>query len=403
MSSLTDPKGIKATARAIYEGGREHPLADLARLIDGAISDANFRGLGQFDVARWVAYVITEDQKARIAEADKTAPHGQFVPNPPGGLLDSAKPLPRVNSWENKPAPKNTAETPVIELEHLNSGMLQELLNPHPGKAARWIIDHLEPGAFDDLKAMAVPVGAPNPDPEYPKVPDAGEYPKVEWNDSRPVKVSYRQGPGLWDFLKDVPTIPDTPNPLEGFTKGWVAFGEKNPLPPLPDFPKLDLSGIPAMPVDIKESLERASEQLRESMERAAKAVRKGIDDARAAEARRILAEQPHEHIYGRGSNGLCRICGAESNSRRARAKRRAIHNEKAKAAAKYPQHAFGEEVDVLSHLMKARVHAPANHEGMVTVVWPDGRGMTLEHVTTLSAPASRLHEALKAKGDGHE
>ncbi|QFG14863.1 hypothetical protein SEA_LYMARA_62 [Arthrobacter phage Lymara] len=58
MSSLTDPKSIKATARAIFEGGREHPLADLARLIEGAISDAKFQGLAPFDVARWVAHVL---------------------------------------------------------------------------------------------------------------------------------------------------------------------------------------------------------------------------------------------------------------------------------------------------------------------------------------------------------
>ncbi|ASX98732.1 hypothetical protein SEA_COLUCCI_63 [Arthrobacter phage Colucci] len=316
MSSLTDPKGIKRTVAAIYYGGREHPLANLARLIDGAISDAQFQGLGQFDVARWVAHAITEDQKARVAEADKTAPHGQFVRNPPA---------------------------------------------PTPG------------------------------DPEHRAAAQA-------LRDALPK-------PGLWDFLKDLPTIPDldsvrTPGPhkFEDFKPGFVAFGE---MPELPPFPKLDLSGIPAMPVDIKESLERASEQLRESMERAAKAVRKGIDDARAAEARRILAAQPHEHIYGRGSNGLCRICGAESNSRRARAKRREINNTKAKAAAQYPRHAVGERVTHLSTDSKGTVLEPADHNGKVQVIWDTTGNTTAVYVNTLSAPESRLYEALKNKGDG--
>lgn len=62
MSAFTDPKGVKATARAIYEGGREHPLADLARLIDDAIDEATFYGLAAYDVARWVAHVVTEER-----------------------------------------------------------------------------------------------------------------------------------------------------------------------------------------------------------------------------------------------------------------------------------------------------------------------------------------------------
>lgn len=326
MSSLTDPKGIQATVNAIYEGGREHPLADLARLIDGAIRDAEFQGLADFDIARWVAHTVTEDMKAQVPYIT-TAPHGQFVPNPPKPTYEGVSRFPA------------STETRTAE---------------------QFLID---------------------------QVPDAGEYPHVEWNDSRPVTVSYRQGPGLWDFLKDLPATPK--------------------LPTVPDFPKLDLSGIQGMPVDIKESLEAAAEQMRESMERAAKAVRKGIDEARAAEARRILAETEHEHIYGRGSNGLCRICGHESNNRRARAKRREIHNTKAKAARQYPQHAVGEQVEnvaALAHGMtqKGRVLAPADHDGMVQVGW-DGGARGRVHVHDLSAPESQLYEALKEKGDGGE
>ncbi|ASX98846.1 hypothetical protein SEA_KABREEZE_61 [Arthrobacter phage Kabreeze] len=388
MSSLTDHKGIKDTVNAIFAGGSTHPLADLARLIDGAINDARFRGLGDFDVARWVAYIITEDQKARVAEADKTAPHGNLVANPRMAHVNPAVGVVPMD-YLNPPAP-------VIELEHLSQGMRQELLNPHPGNAARWIIDHLAPGAFDELKAMAVPT-----------VADAGEYPKVAWDDSRPVTVSYR-----------VPTMSaTTPDPvLSAEVLGRIERDTRraNPWdnfkPEFLPFPKLDLSGIPAMPVDVKESLEAAAEQMRESMERAAKAVRKGVDDARAAEARRILAEQPHEHIYGRGSNGLCRICGAESNSRRARAKRRAIHNEQAKAARQYPQHVPSEIVTKTgidsrggTITRTGTVLEPADHRGMVRLVWEDSEPghIAIEHVYGLSAPASRLHEALKAKGDG--
>ncbi|APC44856.1 hypothetical protein SEA_HUMPTYDUMPTY_61 [Arthrobacter phage HumptyDumpty] len=325
MNSLTDPQGIKATARAIFEGGREHPLADLARLIEGAISDAKFAGLAPFDIARWVAHVIDH--------------HGYQI-NP-----------------DSEPA-----------------------------------------SAHVDVD------GTPH---EAPTVPDAGEYPKVEWNDSRPVTVSYR-----------VPTMSaTTPDPvLSAEVLGRIERDTRraNPWdnfkPEFKPFPKLDLSGIPAMPVDVKESLEAAAELMRESMERAAKAVRKSVDDARAAEARRILAEQPHEHIYGRGSNGLCRICGNESNSRRARAKRRAIHNEQAKAARQYPQHVPSEIVTKTgidsrggTITRTGTVLEPADHRGMVRLVWEDSEPghIAIEHVYGLSAPASRLHEALKAKGDG--
>ncbi|ASX99181.1 hypothetical protein SEA_CHIPPER1996_61 [Arthrobacter phage Chipper1996] len=317
MNSLTDPQGIKATARAIFEGGREHPLADLARLIEGAISDAKFAGLAPFDIARWVAHVIDH--------------HGYQI-NP-----------------DSEPA-----------------------------------------SAHVDVD------GTPH---EAPTVPDAGEYPKVEWNDSRPVTVSYR-----------VPTMSaTTPDPvLSAEVLGRIERDTRraNPWdnfkPEFKPFPKLDLSGIPAMPVDVKESLEAAAELMRESMERAAKAVRKSVDDARAAEARRILAEQPHEHIYGRGSNGLCRICGNESNSRRARAKRRAIHNEKAKKVAQWPQHALGERVEQAQSGRLGRITKTVNAEGHVHVVWDQEPGTTvIVAASHLSAPASRLHEALKAKGDG--
>lgn len=371
MSSLTDPKGIQATARAIYEGGREHPLADLARLIDGAIHDARFQGLADFDIARWVAHAITEDQKARLAYSDATAPHGQFVPNPP-----------RPTRSATTPDPKLSPETlSMIERESTRGGLLEFPTSTETRNAEQFLMD---------------------------QVPDAGEYPHMEWNDSRPVTVTPMPR-GVWDFLADmVPPLPpvktgDQPSMFEAFKAGTLTYGE---VPELPPFPKLDLSGIPAMPADVKESLERASEQMRESMERAAKAVRKGIDEAKAAEARRILAAQPHEHIYGRGSNGLCRICGHESNSRRARAKRREIHNAKAKAARQYPQHVPSEKVtytkDGDAKGLAGTVLIPADHNGMVLVAWETGaEGLTpVQHI---SAPDSGLYEALKAKGDGGE
>ncbi len=62
MSSFTDPQGVKATVEEIFMGGREHPLADLSRTIDEAIREARFQGLAPFDVARWVAHVVTEER-----------------------------------------------------------------------------------------------------------------------------------------------------------------------------------------------------------------------------------------------------------------------------------------------------------------------------------------------------
>lgn len=59
MSAFTDPKGVKAAVEEIFMGGREHPLADLARAIDAAIREARFQGLAEFDVARWVAHVVS--------------------------------------------------------------------------------------------------------------------------------------------------------------------------------------------------------------------------------------------------------------------------------------------------------------------------------------------------------
>ncbi|APC44744.1 hypothetical protein SEA_EDGARPOE_60 [Arthrobacter phage EdgarPoe] len=328
MSSLTDPKGIKDTVNAIFAGGSAHPLADLARLIDGAINDARFRGLGDFDIARWVAHVIDHhgyqinpDSEPASAHVDvHGAPHGQFVPNPP------------------KPTYEGVSEFPA---------------STETRTAEQFLMDQV----LKDAPTMS----ATTPDP----VLSAEVLGRIE-RDTR------RANP--WDNFK----------------------------PEFKPFPKLDLSGIPAMPVDVKESLEAAAEQLRESMERAAKAVRKGVDDARAAEARRILAEQPHEHIYGRGSNGLCRICGAESNSRRARAKRRAIHNEQAKKIAQWPQHTLGELVEQAQSGRLGRITKTVNAQGYVHTVWDQEPGKTnIIHVSHLSAPTSNLHEALKAKGDG--
>lgn len=62
MTTFTDPKGVKAPVEEIFMGGREHPLADLARTIDAAIREAHFQGLAEFDVARWVAHVVTEER-----------------------------------------------------------------------------------------------------------------------------------------------------------------------------------------------------------------------------------------------------------------------------------------------------------------------------------------------------
>lgn len=59
MSSFTDPKGVKATVEAIYMGGQEHPLADLARAIEDAIREGSFQGLSGFNTARWVAHVVS--------------------------------------------------------------------------------------------------------------------------------------------------------------------------------------------------------------------------------------------------------------------------------------------------------------------------------------------------------
>lgn len=406
MSSLTDPKGINATVNAIYEGGREHPLAHLVRVINEAIEDAQFQGLAEFDVARWVAHAITEDQKARIADADKTAPHGKLVPNPP----------------------------------KLSVQALAEILHPNPSAAARAYIDHIGPDAYKALvnKHMTPPAEAPTRsattpepqlspevlamiqrDPRRPKpfgglldsskplpcVDEAGEYPPVEWDDSRPVTVSYRQGPGLWDFLKDLPTLPpvrtgDQPSMFEAFKAGKLTFGE------LPELPIFDLSD------EARANLKAAGEQIGATLREAAKESQQRFAAAREEQLRAYYQNTEHEHVFGRGSNGICRLCGAESNSRRARAKRRAIHNEKAKAAAKYPQHQRGETVTASSIgpdgariTKRGTVLNPADHTGMVGIVWEDQEPGThsVVNVHSLSNPESRLYEALKAKGDGHE
>ncbi|QGZ17158.1 hypothetical protein HYQ19_gp059 [Arthrobacter phage DrYang] len=394
LDHLTDPQGIKATVNAIYDGGRQHPLANLARIIDGAISDAQFQGLAQFDVARWVAHVITEDQKLRLAEFDKTAPHGKLVANP-----SMAKPVGGIvpDSY--------LANLPVFDL---SKEAIAEVLAPNPGPAARAIIQEMGPGEFQRLKDKHLTPPTTEAPTKSATTPD----PKLSPEALGMIQQAPR--PGLWDFLKDLPTLPpvktgDQPSMFEAFKAGKLTYGE---VPEMPPFPKMAFDLIPAMPEEIKASLDAAAEQLREGMEQAAKHVREKITAAQTEAARKLLAEQPHEHIYGRGSNGICRICGHESNSRRARAKRRAIHNEQAKAARQYPQHQRGETVTASSIgpdgariTKRGTVLNPADHTGMVGVVWEDQEPGTHSavHVLSLSAPASRLHEALKAKGDGGE
>ncbi|AYD81555.1 hypothetical protein HYP71_gp061 [Arthrobacter phage KBurrousTX] len=403
LDHLTDPQGIKATARAIYEGGREHPLADLARLIDGARRDAEFQGLAEYDVARWIAHVITEDQKLRIANNDLTAPHGQFVPNPP--KLVAGEDLPEgsnlvVNPSMGKVNPAVgvvpdylNPPPPVIELEHLSHSMRQALLNPHPGENARWIIDHMAPGAFDQLKEMAVP------ETEYPSKTAEDFLQGRKLHITTPAEPK----PGLFDFLKDLPTLPrvdlgDQPNMFEAFKAGKLTYGE------MPELPKFELSE------EARENLNEAGKRIGEVLKEAAQEVTRRTRQAREEQLRSYYQNTEHEHVFGRGSNGICQLCGAESNSRRARAKRRAIHNEQAKAARQYPQHQRGETVTATGIdaegarvAKRGTVLNPADHTGCVGVVWEDQEPGThsLVHVHSLSAPMSNLHEALKAKGDG--